>query len=316
MSLLAAGYTGPAELTAASALTTWSFDPVAAALVLLLAWAYTRGVRRLRAQGQPWPVGRSVWFGLGLLALVVESMSFLGAYAHTLFWVTAAQMALLLTVIPVLLVLGGPVSLLTRAAPSTEPRVEQVLASAPTRVLTFPLIGSILVATVPFLVYFTPWFEASLRHLPVYWSLHLVLLTVGLLFFWPVLSIDREPRIHYVALTVIVLAETLFDAVPGIALWLGTTPIAGDYYREVARPWGRSMLSDQQFGGVVLWGIGELVGLPLLMIVVVQWMRSDARDAARIDRELDAADAEAEAEAQHDRAVELGYQGIERKGEE
>ena len=54
------------------------------------------------------------------------------------------------------------------------------------------------------------------------------------------------------------------------------------------------------------------------MIVVVQWMRSDARDAARIDRELDAADAAdaAEAEAQRDRAVERDYQGIERKGEE
>ena len=143
MSLLAAGYTGPPERSAASALTTWTFDPVAAALVLLLAFAYIRGVRRLRAQGQQWPVGRSVWFGLGLLVLVVESMSFLGAYAHTLFWVTAAQMALLLTVIPVLLVLGGPVSLLTRAAPGSEPRVERVLASSPIRVLTFPLIGSL-----------------------------------------------------------------------------------------------------------------------------------------------------------------------------
>ena len=43
-------------------------------------------------------------------------MSFLGAFAHTLFWVTTAQMALLLTVVPVLLVLGGPVSLLTRGS--------------------------------------------------------------------------------------------------------------------------------------------------------------------------------------------------------
>jgi len=63
--------------------------------------------------------------------------------------------------------------------------------------------------------------------------------------------------------------ETLFDAVPGIALWLGTTLIAGDYYRAVGRPWGRSLLSDQQFGGIVLWGIGELVGVPLLMLVVM-----------------------------------------------
>ena len=236
-------------------------------------------------------------------------MSFLGAYAHTLFWVTAAQTALLLTVVPVLLVLGAPVSLLVRAAPPWEPRVERFLGSAAMRALTFPIIGSLLVATMPFLVYYTPWFEASLRWWPVYWLLHVVLLAVGLLFFWPVISLDRPPRVHHVALTVIVLAETLFDAVPGIALWLGKALIAQDYYREVARPWGRSLLSDQQFGGVVLWGIGELVGLPLLMLVVVQWVRTDAAEAARIDAELDLADARRDQQAG-------GYQGIEMNGEE
>ena len=39
----------------------------------------------------------------------------------------------------------------------------------------------------------------------------------------------------------------------------------------------------------MLWAIGEVVGLPLLLLVVVQWMRADAREAARIDAELDRA---------------------------
>jgi cytochrome c oxidase assembly factor CtaG len=311
MTLLVGGYTGPPVLTVTSGLTSWAFDAGAFALVALLGGAYAQGVRRLRRQREPWPVGRTIWFTLGLVVLVVTTMSFLGAYAHTLFWVTAAQMALLLTVVPVLLVLGGPVSLLVRAVPQWEPRVERVLASAPIRILTFPVIGSVLVATMPFLVYYTPWFEATLRSLPMFWLLHVVLLAVGFVFFWPVISLDREPRIHYVALTVIVFAETLFDAVPGIAIWLGKSPIAGDYYRAVARPWGRSMLSDQQFGGVVLWAVGELVGLPLVALVVVQWMRSDAREAVRIDRELDLADAAREAALSRER-----YQGMEMNGEE
>jgi putative membrane protein len=41
----------------------------------------------------------------------------------------------------------------------------------------------------------------------------------------------------------------------------------------------------------MLWAIGEVVGLPLLLLVVIQWMRADAREAARIDAELDAAEA-------------------------
>jgi len=312
MTLLVGGYQGPPVLTVSSALTSWTFDVSAFVLVVLSGWAYRGGVRRLRARGERWPAARTVWFCLGLVAFVLTTVSFLGAYAHTLFWVTSAQMALLLTVVPVLIVLGGPVSLLTRAAPRWEPRVERFLAGRVVRFLSFPIIASLLVALMPFVVYYTPWFETTLRYLPMYWLLHVVLLAVGLLFFWPVISLDREPRVHYVALTVIVLAETLFDAVPGIALWLGKTLIAPDYYREVARPWGRSLLSDQQFGGVVLWAIGELVGLPLLALVVVQWMRSDAREAARIDRELDLADAAREAAA----ADEERYQGMDRNGEE
>jgi hypothetical protein len=38
----------------------------------------------------------------------------------------------------------------------------------------------------------------------------------------------------------------------------------------------------------MFWGIGEVVGLPILLATIVGWMRADAREAARIDAELDA----------------------------
>lgn len=316
--LAAAGYSGPGNLTLASGLTSWTLDLGAFLLVAALAGAYATGVRRLRAAGTRWPLGRTFWFVTGLVVLAWTSMSFLGVYSHTLMWVTAAQMALLLTVVPVLLALGAPVSLLVAARPQAQAGVDRFLANPAVRLVTFPLVGAVIVAMIPFAIYYSPVFEASLRNRLVEWLVHLLVLLVGFAFYWPVLSVDRPPRIHYVALTVVVMAETLFDAVPGIALWLGTTPIAADYYRQVARPWGRSLLSDQQFGGIMLWGIGELVGVPLLMIVVVQWMRSDAADAARIDRELDLADDASEAARRElaGRDGPAGYQGIDTKGEE
>ena len=293
--MTAGGYTGPPDLSVASALTAWTFDLGAFVLMLALAAAYLAGVRRLRRAGTGWSPARTIWFVAGLAVLGLTSMSFLGVYAHTLFWVTAAQLALLLTVVPVLLVLGAPVSLLVLARPGARAGVERFLDNPVTRLFTFPLVAALLVAMIPFAVYYTPVFEATLRSPVLAWLVHLMILLVGIGFYWPVLSVDRPPRLHYFALTVVVMAETLFDAVPGIALWLGTTPIAAGYYRQVARPWGRSTLSDQQFGGVVLWGIGELVGIPLLMLVVVAWMRSDTAEAIRIDRELDLAEAAAAA---------------------
>jgi cytochrome c oxidase assembly factor CtaG len=319
MAAVAGGYAGPPDLTLASGLTSWTFDLGAFALVAALGFGYVAGLRRVRASGGHWSAARATWFFAGLVVLALTSMSFLGVYSHTLVWVTAAQMAVLLTVVPVLLVLGAPVSLLVAARPAAQMGVERFLANPVVRLATFPLVGAVVVAMIPFAVYYTPVFEASLRNSVVAWLVHLGVLAVGLSFYWTVLSIDRPPRVHYVALTVVVMAETLFDAVPGIALWLGTRPIAAGYYRQVARPWGRSLLSDQQFGGIMLWGIGELVGIPLLMLVVVQWMRSDVADAARIDRELDLADEARAAAARRASAGSEeppGYQGIDRNGEE
>jgi putative membrane protein len=290
--LLLSGYTGPPELTASTALTSWMLDPGGAVLVVALGVPYLLAVRRLRRSGHRWGPGRLVAYAAGLVGIVAATMSFLGVYAHVLFWVTAVQLALLVTVVPVLLSLGAPVSLLRSASAGSGARADRWLAAPPVRLVTFPVVAAALVALVPFAVYFTPVFEASMRSWPVYWLLHAVLLVVGLTFFWPVLSVDGEPRLPYAALAAVVLLETLVDSVPGIVLWLSTRLIAADYYLGVGRPWGRSLLSDQQFGGVMLWGIGEVVGLPLLLLVVVHWVRADAREAARIDAELDLAELE------------------------
>ena len=123
----------------------------------------------------------------------------------------------------------------------------------------------------------------------VYWLLHVAFVVVGLAFFWPVLAVDADPRLPYAALAAVVFVETLVDSVPGIVRWLSNDLIAPTYYLSIGRPWGRTPLDDQKFGGVMLWAIGEVVGLPLLLLVVVQWMRADAREAARIDAVLDRA---------------------------
>jgi len=290
--LAGAGYDGPPELTASRALTSWTLDPGGIALVLALGVPYLLAVRRLHRGGHRWPPGRSIAFGAGLLGIVVATMSFLGVYAHVLFWVTSVQMALLLTVVAVLVSLGAPLSLLRATSPHTAERVDSLLAARPVRLLTFPLIAALVVAAVPLLVWYTPVQEASMRSLAVYWLLHAAFVIVGLAFFWPVLAVDAEPRLPYAALAAVVFAETLVDSVPGIVRWLSTTLVAPAYYLTVGRPWGRTPLDDQKFGGVMLWAVGEVVGLPLLILVVVQWMRADAREAARIDAELDQADRE------------------------
>ena len=47
----------------------------------------------------------------------------------------------------------------------------------------------------------------------------------------------------------------------------------------------------------MLWILGDLVGLPFLAAQLIQMMREDESDAARIDADLDARDAERQAAA-------------------
>src|SRR6185437_12225649 len=61
----------------------------------------------------------------------------------------------------------------------------------------------------------------------------------------------------------------------------------------VARPWGPTLQSDQIISGGALWILGDLVGLPFLAAQLIQLIREDESDAARIDAELDAREAAA-----------------------
>jgi putative copper resistance protein D len=82
--------------------------------------------------------------------------------------------------------------------------------------------------------------------------------------------------------------ELLLDAAPGIFVRLRHGLLAPDYYASVHRTWGPSPLNDQHVGGTILWTVAEVVDLPFLVLLVRRWIKVDAQEAARVDRELDA----------------------------
>jgi len=90
-------------------------------------------------------------------------------------------------------------------------------------------------------------------------------------------------------------AEVIGDAFLGIAVIASQNLIGGAYYQALGRPWGPTLQADQVIGGGVLWILGDLVGLPFLAAQLIQLMREDESDAAKIDAQLDARDAELEA---------------------
>ena len=60
-----------------------------------------------------------------------------------------------------------------------------------------------------------------------------------------------------------------------------------DWFGAMGRTWGLPPLEDQQNGGAIAWGIGEIPTIILTIIVSVQWFKSDNRDSKRLDRASD-----------------------------
>lgn len=282
----------PPPLTWERLLTAWTWNPGALVVVAVLGVAYWSGVRRLRRTAVAWPTGRSWWFLLGLASILLVTVTFVGVYAHTLFWDRAVRNIVLLMIAPMFLALGAPLTLLRDVLPEPATRAAgRILHSAAARVLTFPAVVTIALIAPLFVLYLTPLYEAALRSAAVGAAVDVGLVAVGFIYFWTRLRVDPTPRTDPYLLTMAIsVAEVIFDGVLGLTLWLGPL-IAPHYYLELHRSWGPDLRMDQIIGAGVLWIGGDLAGLPFLAAVVTRMMREDQRDAAVIDAELDTVDA-------------------------
>ena len=76
----------------------------------------------------------------------------------------------------------------------------------------------------------------------------------------------------------------------------GTGLLLPEWFGAMGRTWGDTPIVDQQAGGGIAWGIGELPTLILSGLVILSWIRSDEREAKRSDRQA-VRDGDAELEA-------------------
>ncbi|MQA81214.1 MAG: hypothetical protein GEV10_22470 [Streptosporangiales bacterium] len=269
--------------------------------VLLAGALYLTGLRVLARRGDRWPVGRTVaWFG-GLAAVLVLTSGGVGKYAMVLFSLHMVQHMSFNMVVPILLVLGGPITLALRALPARSDGTGlrrlllDFLKSRFARVVTHPLVAAAIFVTSLYVVYYTGLFDVLMRD---HWG-HLLMqahfLLSGGLFFWVLVGIDPgSRRLPYPLRMVLLLVVMATHAFFSVALMSYGRIIGSEYYALLDRPWGADLLTDQRLGGGIGWAFGEIPVLLVLGALFVQWVAADRRRAAAYDRALDRADAEAE----------------------
>ncbi|GAA3887422.1 cytochrome c oxidase assembly protein [Saccharothrix violaceirubra] len=275
----------------------WRFDLVFGTAALLLAVLYLLGVRRLRKRGDAWPVGRTVAWVAGCLTLLFATSSGLGRYAPAMFSVHMETHMLLSMLVPVLLVLGGPVTLALRALPTAGkdnppgPR-EWLLAlvhSPVAKLLTNPFVALALFVGSFYGLYFSGLFDVALKHHWAHLAMNAHFLLAGYVFYWPVIGVDPAPnRLPPLGRLGLLFASIPFHAFFGITLMSSQTVIGDDFYRGLSLPWVGPLLEDQRLGGGIAWAAGEVPLIVVMVALLVQWARSDDREARRADRRADA----------------------------
>ncbi|MGW4729744.1 cytochrome c oxidase assembly protein [Streptomyces shenzhenensis] len=283
--------------------TRWHFDPLFAFGTAAAALLYLAGVRKLRRRGDKWPAGRTISWLLGLAVTVCATMSGLAVYGKVMFSVHMGQHMILAMTVPILLVLGAPATLALRAMPAA-PRGEpdgprelllKLLHSRYVQMISQPVVASVLFIGSAFAVYHTSLFETLMRSHLGHLFMLVHFLAVGLLFFWVIIGIDPGPRRppHLGRLFALILTMP-FHSWFSISLMSSTALIGEGWWSLLERPWiadATGAMDDQYNAGSIAWATGDIPVLLTTIILAIQWVRSDQREARRVDRQIDRGDA-------------------------
>ncbi|WP_083449025.1 cytochrome c oxidase assembly protein [Actinoplanes rectilineatus] len=297
------GFSMPGPMTTARLIGDVLPDMLYPGIAAVGIGAYLTGVYRLRRNGDHWPWSRTVSWVAGLLVFAGITVLGVAKYAYVLFSVHMIQHMVLSMVVPILLVGGAPVTLALRALrrpadPQVRGAREWLLLIVHSRVARFfahPLVALAIYVASLYGLYFSGLLGTLMRsHLGhVAMVLHFVL--AGYLLFWVLIGVDPgRRRVHPAMLTVIHFLAMVAHAFFGFVLLQSTTVIGVDWYTAVHPSWASSLIEDQRLGAGLAWAFGEIPAAVVVLLLIRQWIRSDEREQARLDRAADRSDAAGE----------------------
>jgi len=239
---------------------SFSFEPLFLALAVVAAVVYARAARREQV-----PLRRAGLFGLGLVLIVAALNSPLETLAmHYLLIMHLLQNVMLADWGPPLLILG-----LTGAMRATLSRWGGPLFAW----LTAPKIALPLWLVGWYGIHLPAFYDYALRN---HWALyleHVILIAIGTLFWWPVLSetphaVGTGAKLGYLA------AGFVGATFLGLALTFSPNPFY-DFYEEAPRLWGLSPAKDQNFGGILMNSEQALIFLAAIIYFLVRLLREE-----------------------------------------
>lgn len=263
--------------TVGDVLAGWTFDPATALLTASGAALYLRGVIRLARRGRSWPLPRLAAFAIAVVAAILATQSGIGRYDTDRLSIHMVQHLLLGMVAPFAIVSSAPITLAIQSGgPGTGLLLRKALRHPVFRLAAHPVVAWALFGGGIVAIYFTPILGLSARNDFVHLAVHVHLVTVGCIFLAGLVGPDPSPRpLPHPARLLSALTAVPFHAFLGIAMLTARAPLSPEY----------PSIADQRTAAGILWGAGELFTLAIAAVVVRRWYLSEARAAARHDRQ-------------------------------
>jgi cytochrome c oxidase assembly factor CtaG len=204
----------------------------------------------------------------------------------------------IVTLVPIGIVLGAPVTLALRALPAgTHPgergargTLNAAIHSKVAKLYAHPVVALAIIDGSLFVLYLTPIFGHLMRSQFGHVFMNFHFLGAGIIFFYIIIGVDPSPRrIPHLVRMVLLFAAMAIHAFFSIAVMSTTTVLDGGYFGSLHRPWWPDLLTDQHTGGAVGWAMSDLPIVIALVALFIQWTKDDAREARRLDRASDRA---------------------------
>ena len=260
--------------------SSWRLAPGWLAVCVLLAGGYIamRVQARGRSRVHSW---RALSFVLGCGLMWTCVASGIGRYAMAVFWMHMVLHLLLIMVVPVLLVLGHPITVALESLPVGRwSRPRRLVESRLLGVLTHPASGLVIYTVVIVGTHLTGFMDQMVLHPWLMTAEQALYVAAGYLFFLPLLGEEPiRPDPGYLLRLVLFLIAMLPDTVVGIVL-LQTSrdpfPVMASHHPS----WAPAALTDVHTAGGLMWAGGD----GLMMFAAVGLMISVVTSPSRRDR--------------------------------
>jgi cytochrome c oxidase assembly factor CtaG len=265
----------PFSIQAALQSSTIPVWPILA--TILVVCVYLRGWRHLRtASANVIPVWRALSFFLGLFLIWVAVGSPLAAFDEEMLTVHMVQHLLLMTIAPLLMLVGAPVMPVLHGLPRQfvlsilGPSLRQPAVQWIGRTLSEPALGWLAAAGALVGWHLPSAFTLALHSEGWHVVEHVTFLGAGFLFWWPVVqpwpSVPVWPR--WTMLPYLFSATLPCDMLS--ALLAFSDRVVYPAYLSTPRPFGISALEDQQCAGALMWTCVTFVYLVPATILTIQ----------------------------------------------